>query len=89
MDKGIYPFSSSAKQEKCQLCLPGFLGAQLVPWERLPECHRKPQVLQLQKWLPSFNGTWLQRQGDAGDPEVPLPGTKVERTTDEEADPYS
>ncbi|KAK1338653.1 hypothetical protein QTO34_019307 [Cnephaeus nilssonii] len=48
-----------AKQEKCQLCLPGLLGAELLAWGWLPECQGKPQVLQLprlQKRLPGRAG---------------------------------
>lgn len=44
MDKQIYPFSSSAKQEKCQLCVLGFLGAQLLRFQNVTENLGSPAI---------------------------------------------
>uniref|UniRef100_A0A8C0PTY2 Partitioning defective 3 homolog n=1 Tax=Canis lupus familiaris TaxID=9615 RepID=A0A8C0PTY2_CANLF len=75
-----------AKQEKCQLCVPGFLGAELPPRRRLPECQGEPQVLQLPRIPERLPGrARLQCQGDAGDAGAPAPGAEAEGTADEEA----
>lgn len=69
-------------QEKYQLCVRQFLGAEILSWGGFQSFKGNPRYSSYQA---SSNG-YLGQQGDAGDPRAPSLRTEVERATEDEAD---